>query len=57
MGIMENGAKGMVCGLVGGARLMGCIIWGDNCRFGPPLPGEPDTAPAAMLCRSECIMS
>ena len=38
---MENGAKGVVCGLGEGTRFMGCIIWGDNCRFGPPLPGEP----------------
>ena len=45
---MENGAQGVVCGLGEGTRLMGCIIWGDNCRFGPPLPGEPDTVPAAM---------
>ena len=40
---MENGAKGVVCGLGEGTRLMGCIIWGDNCR-------------SAMLCRGECIV-
>ena len=41
----------------GRGRGEGCVICSDSCRFGPALPGVPDMVPAAMLCRSECIMS
>ena len=51
---MENGTKVVA---FGEGELVGCIIWGDSCRFGPALPGVPDMVPVAMLRRRECIMS